>query len=100
MPFVFWGDNKYSPHNHCHLMCVYSFMVFKVQEQWEIYTEKMDMLVEQALRSNIKRSMETLSRAINGDGKTSPSPLFKVLVALRQATPQTTPKVPTFHLNP
>nr|XP_040043942.1 dynein heavy chain 2, axonemal isoform X1 [Gasterosteus aculeatus aculeatus] len=65
----------------------------EVQEQWEIYTEKMDMLVEQALRSNIKRSMETLSRAINGDGKTSPSPLFKVLVALRQATPQTTPKV-------
>ncbi|XP_054461370.1 dynein axonemal heavy chain 2-like [Anoplopoma fimbria] len=65
----------------------------EVQEHWLTYTEKVDHLVEQALRSNIKRSMEKLSRAINGDSKTSPNPLFKVLVALRQTTPQTTPKV-------
>ena len=75
--------------------CVYIFiMMFKVQEHWVTYTEKVDHMVEEALRSNIKRSMQKLSRAINGDSKTSPNPLFKVLVALRQAAPQTTPKVP------
>ncbi|XP_075968107.1 dynein axonemal heavy chain 2 [Anarhichas minor] len=63
----------------------------EVQEHWVTYTEKVDHLVEQALRSSIKHSMEKLSMAINGDGKTSPNPLFKVLVALRQATLQTTP---------
>uniref|UniRef100_A0A8P4KIS1 Dynein axonemal heavy chain 2 n=1 Tax=Dicentrarchus labrax TaxID=13489 RepID=A0A8P4KIS1_DICLA len=65
----------------------------EVQEHWVTYTEKVDLMVEDALRSNIKRSMKKLSRAINGDSKTSPNPLFKVLVLLRQATPQTTPKV-------
>ncbi|KAF1380471.1 hypothetical protein PFLUV_G00164080 [Perca fluviatilis] len=65
----------------------------EVQEHWVTYTEKVDHMVEEALRNNIKRSMKKLSRAINGDSKTSPNPLFKVLVALRQTTPQTTPKV-------
>ncbi|KAM9335593.1 LOW QUALITY PROTEIN: dynein axonemal heavy chain 2 [Symphorus nematophorus] len=65
----------------------------EVQEHWVTFTEKMDHMVAEALRSNVKRSMKKLSRAINGDSKTSPNPLFKVLVALRQATPQTTPKI-------
>ncbi|XP_044040597.1 dynein axonemal heavy chain 2-like isoform X2 [Siniperca chuatsi] len=65
----------------------------EVQEHWVTYTEKVDHMVQEALRSNIKRSMKKLSRAINGDSKTSPNPLFKVLVALHQATPQNTPKV-------
>ncbi|KAM6908086.1 dynein axonemal heavy chain 2-like [Lycodopsis pacificus] len=65
----------------------------EVQEHWVTYTEKVDHLVEKALRSSIKHSMEKLSMAINGDSKTSPNPLFKVLVALHQATLQTTPKV-------
>lgn len=69
-------------------------MVFKVQDHWETYTKKVDHMVEEALRSNIKHSMKKLSRAINGDNKTSPNPLFKVLVALRPAAPNTTPKVP------
>ncbi|KAM7366101.1 hypothetical protein PAMP_015569 [Pampus punctatissimus] len=65
----------------------------EVQEHWVTYTEKVDHMVEEALRSNIKHSMQKLSRAINGDSKTSPNPLFKVLVELCQAGPQTTPKV-------
>ncbi|XP_039997326.1 dynein heavy chain 2, axonemal [Xiphias gladius] len=65
----------------------------EVQEHWATYTGKVDDMVEEALRRNIKRSMKKLSRAINGDSKTSPNPLFKVMVTLRQATPQTTPKV-------
>lgn len=81
------------------MSCVLFFMVFQVQEHWVTYTEKVDHLVEQALRSTIKRSMEKLSRAINGDKKTSPNPLFKVQVALRQETPQTKRKVPSILLN-
>lgn len=50
-------------------------------------------MVEEALRSNIKRSMQELSRAINGDSKTSPNPLFGVLVILHQGAPQTSAKV-------
>ncbi|KAM7377518.1 hypothetical protein PAMA_014021 [Pampus argenteus] len=65
----------------------------EVQEHWVTYTEKVDHMVEEALRSNIKSSMQKLSRAINGDSKTSPNPLFKVLVELCQAGPRTTPKV-------
>ena len=57
------------------------------------FTEKVDQMVEEALRSNIKHSMKKLSRAINGDSKTTPNPLFKVLVTLHEATPQNTPKV-------
>ncbi|XP_074478915.1 dynein axonemal heavy chain 2 [Sebastes fasciatus] len=65
----------------------------EVQEHWVTYTEKVDHMVEESLRSNIKQSMKKLSRAINGDGKALPNPLFKVLVTLRKATPKTTPKV-------
>ncbi|XP_040887758.1 dynein heavy chain 2, axonemal [Toxotes jaculatrix] len=65
----------------------------EVQEHWQTYIEKVDHMVEEAFRSNIKCSMKKLSRAINGDNKTSPNPLFKVLVTLQQSTPQTTPKV-------
>uniref|UniRef100_A0A3Q1IX48 Dynein axonemal heavy chain 2 n=1 Tax=Anabas testudineus TaxID=64144 RepID=A0A3Q1IX48_ANATE len=64
----------------------------EVQEHWVTYTKKVDHMIEEAFRSNIKCSMKKLSRAINGDSKTSPNPLFKVLIALRQTTPQATPK--------
>ncbi|KAK9521280.1 hypothetical protein VZT92_021099 [Zoarces viviparus] len=68
----------------------------EVQEHWVTYTEKVDHLVEQALRGSVKHSMEKLSMAIIGDSKTTPNPLFIVRVALRQATLQTTPKVEFF----
>lgn len=72
-------------------------VMWKVQEYWVTYTQKVDHMVEEALKSNIKKSMKKLSRAINGDSKTQHSPLFKVLVALGQATPQNTPKVAAVH---
>ncbi|XP_035806180.2 dynein axonemal heavy chain 2 [Amphiprion ocellaris] len=64
-----------------------------VQEHWVTYTEKVDHMVEEAFRNNIKLSMKKLSRAIIGNSKASPSPLFKVLVALRQTSPQSNTKV-------
>lgn len=69
-------------------------VVLQVQRYWEIYTKKVDHLVQEALRSNIKNSMKKLSKAINGDNKTTPNPLFQVLVVLREPSPNVTPKVP------
>lgn len=39
-------------------------------------------MVEEALRLNIKWSLQELAKAINGDGKSAPNPLFKVKVVL------------------
>ncbi|XP_033636218.1 dynein heavy chain 2, axonemal-like isoform X2 [Asterias rubens] len=54
----------------------------EVQNHWHRYTEKMDRMVEEAFRLNVKWSLQELSRAINGDGKTMPNPLFRVKVVL------------------
>ena len=53
-----------------------------VHSHWLDYTVRMDRMVEEAFRLNIKWSLQELSRAINGDGKTLPNPLFKVKVML------------------
>ncbi|CAJ1086733.1 dynein heavy chain 2%2C axonemal-like [Xyrichtys novacula] len=65
----------------------------EVKEHWVKFTEKVDKMVQEALRINIKHSMEKLSKAINGDSKTSPNPLFKILVLLHQTTSEATPKI-------
>lgn len=74
-------------------MCTVASCHFKVHHHFERYAKKVDRIVEEALRSNIKQCMAQLCKAINGDSKTPPSPLFKVLVTLRQAAPRTPPKV-------
>ena len=53
-----------------------------VHSHWLDYTERMDRMVEEAFRLNVKWSLQELSRAVNGDGKTLPNPLFKVKVVL------------------
>ncbi len=55
--------------------------------------EKMDRMVEEAFRVNIKRSLQEISKAINGDAKTSPNPLFRVEVVLTQQTPRSPAQV-------
>lgn len=78
---------------------IYFSSYLKVQNHFETYAKKVDQIVEEALRSNIKQCMTQLCRAVSGDNKTSPSPLFKVLLTLRQASPTATPKVqPQSHL--
>lgn len=44
---------------------------------------RLDHIMEDALRLNVKWSLLELSKAINGDGKTTPNPLFRVLVTLQ-----------------
>ncbi|XP_046574741.1 LOW QUALITY PROTEIN: dynein axonemal heavy chain 2-like [Haliotis rubra] len=56
----------------------------EVQQHWHRYTEKMDKMVEEAFRLNVKYSLQELSKAINGDGKSQPNPLFRVKVILEQ----------------
>ncbi|GFR64149.1 dynein, axonemal, heavy chain 2 [Elysia marginata] len=54
----------------------------EVQQHWHRYTEKMDRMLEEAFRLNVKWSLQELSKAINGDGKSAPNPLFRVRVVL------------------
>ncbi|XP_063042411.1 dynein axonemal heavy chain 2 [Engraulis encrasicolus] len=65
----------------------------EVQQHWVTFTERMDMMVEEALRVNMKRSLLELSKAINGDSKASPNPLFRVQVVLTPGAPGTTEQV-------
>jgi len=53
-----------------------------VQQHWRKYTINIDKMVEDALRMNVKKSLQELSKAVNGDGKSAPTPLFKVSVVL------------------
>ena len=66
------------------LFVLLSFLLFvlQVQAHWLRYTEKMDRMVEEAFRLNVKWSLQELSRAINGDGKSVPNPLLRVKVVL------------------
>ncbi|KAK9398331.1 dynein heavy chain 2 axonemal-like [Crotalus adamanteus] len=75
-----------------------TYEVFKndgpeVQQHWFNYTVRMNRMMEDALRLNVKWSLMELSRAINGDGKTSPNPLFRVKVILQDNSPGQTPQV-------
>ncbi|XP_049338447.1 dynein axonemal heavy chain 2 [Astyanax mexicanus] len=65
----------------------------EVQQHWVSYTEKMDLMLEEALRLNVKWSLLELSKAISGDSKSPPDPLFKVQVVLRQYGPGSTAQV-------
>ncbi|VDL84400.1 unnamed protein product [Schistocephalus solidus] len=54
----------------------------EIQAHWTKYTEKMDRYCEEAFRLNVKFSLSELQRAINGDGRNEPNPLFKILLTL------------------
>ncbi|TGZ66460.1 hypothetical protein CRM22_005313 [Opisthorchis felineus] len=53
-----------------------------IQLYWGRYTERMDRYCEEAFRLNVKLSLSELQRAINGDGRNDPNPLFKVALNL------------------
>jgi dynein heavy chain len=54
----------------------------EVQGHWSRLMERMHRMLEEAFRLNIKNSLLELSKAVNGDGKSVPNPLFKVKVIL------------------
>ncbi|GBG32973.1 Dynein heavy chain 2, axonemal [Hondaea fermentalgiana] len=54
----------------------------EVQREWQRFVSKTDKMLGDALRQAVKRSLQDLARAINGDNKTEPQQLFKVNVVL------------------
>ena len=54
----------------------------QVQDHWYRYTLRCDNMLAEAFRLNIKRSLILMSKAINGDAKSGPYPLFSVKVVL------------------
>ncbi len=57
----------------------------EVQKFWVKYTDKMDKLCEEAFRLNVKWSLQELGKALVGDGKSGPNPVFRVKVVLQTA---------------
>jgi dynein heavy chain, axonemal len=57
-----------------------------VQREWLHLVKSVDQKVETSLRGTAKRSLQDLSRAINGDARSEPQPLFKVNVVLDKGT--------------
>ena len=53
-----------------------------VQREWAAFVRRTDRRQQEALRTTVKKSLQELSRAINGDSKNEPPPLFKVNVVL------------------
>jgi dynein heavy chain len=54
----------------------------EVQREWRAFIGQIDRKTEQCLRQTVKKSLQELSRAINGDNKTDPQTLFKISVVL------------------
>merc|ERR1712136_258335 len=83
-----------------------TYTVFKgdggdVQQHWANYTQRMDQHVEDAFRLNIKMSLLEISKAINGDGKSTPNPLFRVKVVLPDKNSKNTKMAtPTVEFSP
>jgi dynein heavy chain len=49
----------------------------EVQREWVKFTVKADKKVEDALRHTVKRSLQEMSRLLNGDSKTEVLPIFR-----------------------
>jgi dynein heavy chain len=72
---------------------VFRYDSAEVQREWISFTEKIDKVVEGALRQTVKRSLQELSKAINGDGKSEVYPLFHVNVVLEMSKVELKPTV-------
>lgn len=53
-----------------------------VESYWVRYCRQVDAKLEDALRLNVKRSLQDLVKAVAGDGKTIPPPVFNVSLSL------------------
>lgn len=53
----------------------------EVQREWIRYTEKIDKKMEDALRHTVKKSLQELSRVLNGDNRTEvqSAPLMHII---------------------
>ena len=68
----------------------------EVQTYLQRYTVTMDRLVEEALRLNVKWSLQELNKAVNGDGRTAAEPfcLVKVMLTSVESSPARVDYIP------
>lgn len=50
----------------------------EVAQEWYRYVEDKDRVLEEALKKAVRSSLTELNKAINGDGKTDPTPIFRM----------------------
>lgn len=74
-------------YRHCFVTCLQIFEADseEVQREWVRYTQKVDKRMEEALRHTVKRSLQELSRLLNGDKKTEVQPIFHVTMVLEKS---------------
>ena len=53
-----------------------------VKDKWEKYTQQVDKRMEDSLRFTVKKSLQELSRALNGDAKTEVVPMYATSLVL------------------
>jgi len=56
----------------------------EVKKNWVSYLSNIDDVVEEAMCINIRRSLEVLNRAVHGDMRGPPPPIFKLDVVLNK----------------
>ena len=67
--------------------------VEEVQKEWSLFVEQNDKSVEESLRQTVKRSLQELSRSINGDAKTEVQALFVIGVVLHASKVEFKPSI-------
>ncbi|KAG1668463.1 hypothetical protein FOA52_005236 [Chlamydomonas sp. UWO 241] len=65
----------------------------EVQREWVRFTAKVDKRMEDALRHSVKKSLQELSRVLNGDAKTEVVPIFNVTLVLQHSHVQLSPDI-------
>ena len=85
-------SEKYSVCQHVDYIRNFS-CVLQVKKQWLLYCEKMDVVLEEACRLNVKWSLQELSHAVQGNRKTPPRPLLRIYAVLDEPGGGETPKV-------
>ena len=55
-----------------------------IQKQWQLYVVRIDKMVEEGLRSTVRKSLQDISRVINGDARTEVQPIFRVKMTLEK----------------
>lgn len=72
---------------------VFRYDSVEVHQEWFLFAEMVDKMVEAALRQTVKRSLQELSRSVNGDGKSEIYPLFHLNVTLDVAKVELKPSL-------
>lgn len=60
-----------------------------VQSQWQIYLQQIDKKLEESLKRAVKHALNEMNKAINGDSKSEPAPVFYLHVTLDEQKQKT-----------